>query len=108
MLASACWDGTLVTSTIRLYKVGASNSATLTCAWFAIGVSVVWVALFWNHTKLHAFMMARLLVIPVLCGSVAAVAAFSKAKLMWRSPGGNACKSISDIAPVAHRRTGLL
>ena len=39
--------------------------------WLGVGILLMWIALFWNHTMLHAFFMARLLLIPILCGAVA-------------------------------------
>jgi len=41
--------------------------------WLGIGFLVAWVAIFWNHTLIHPFFMARILVIPVMCGAVALV-----------------------------------
>jgi hypothetical protein len=45
----------------------------LSGCWLAAGVAIAWVLLFWNHTLVHPFFMARLLVIPLLCGAVAIV-----------------------------------
>lgn len=45
--------------------------AALSGCWLAVGVAIAWVMLFWNHSLLHAFFMARLLIIPLLCGAVA-------------------------------------
>jgi hypothetical protein len=39
--------------------------------WLGVGVLLMWITLFWNHTLVHAFFMARLLLIPILCGVVA-------------------------------------
>ena len=43
----------------------------LSGCWLAIGVAIAWVLVFWNHSLLHPFFMARLLIIPLLCGGVA-------------------------------------
>jgi hypothetical protein len=43
--------------------------------WLGVGFLIAWVATFWNHTLIHPFFMARMLVIPVMCGAVALVAA---------------------------------
>jgi hypothetical protein len=40
-------------------------------SWLGVGILLMWIALFWNHTMVHAFFMARLLLIPILCGAVA-------------------------------------
>jgi hypothetical protein len=42
--------------------------------WLGLGFLIAWMALFWNHTLVHPFFMARFLVIPVMCGAVALVA----------------------------------
>jgi UDP-N-acetylmuramyl pentapeptide phosphotransferase/UDP-N-acetylglucosamine-1-phosphate transferase len=41
--------------------------------WLALGFLIAWIAVFWNHTLVHPFFMARMLVIPVMCGAVAIV-----------------------------------
>jgi hypothetical protein len=46
-----------------------------------LGFLLGWVLLFWNHTAVHGFFMARLLVIPILSGAVAATQAW----WIWRS-----------------------
>jgi hypothetical protein len=68
----------LVFATIR---TGRSSSRAdfhvppqLVGCWLALGVLIAWVSAFWNHTLVHPFFMARMLVIPVMCGAVAIVA----------------------------------
>jgi hypothetical protein len=46
--------------------------------WLALGFLVAWMALFWNHTLVHPFFMARFLVIPLMCGVVAVVAMYCR------------------------------
>jgi hypothetical protein len=41
--------------------------------WLALGFLIAWITMFWNHTLVHPFFMARMLVIPVMCGAVAIV-----------------------------------
>jgi hypothetical protein len=56
----------------RVHRVRDLPPALSGC-WLAIGFATAWVVLFWNHTLVHPFFMARLLVIPLLCGAVAMV-----------------------------------
>ena len=68
----------LIVSTLYLGRHSEDNGGApgLTGCWLALGVIVAWVALFWSHTIVHPFFMGRLLLIPLLCGSVAACLVF--------------------------------
>ena len=66
-----CGLGALIASTVSFYRRRSAYPPALVSCWMGMAVIVGWVLLFQNHTVLHAFMMARLLLIPVLCGSVA-------------------------------------
>jgi hypothetical protein len=65
----------LFISTKTHYRQGVSCSPKLLSCWCGLGAYLAWCLVFWNHTVLHGFMMAKLLVIPFLCGSVAALPA---------------------------------
>jgi hypothetical protein len=62
----------LVVVTFCLQRNGSDTAPELLSCWLAFAVLPTWVLLFWNHTIVHPFMMARLLLVPVLCGCVAA------------------------------------
>jgi hypothetical protein len=82
----------LVVSTLYISRnrEGDAGSPGLIGCWLAMGVVTAWVALFWNHTLVHPFFMARLLLVPVICGFVAACVAFrsliSRKALLRPSP----------------------
>lgn len=67
----------LVFATIRTAKSASRPDAhvppQLIGCWLALGFLIAWIAVFWNHTLVHPFFMARMLVIPVMCGMVAIV-----------------------------------
>ena len=69
-----CGVGALIASTVSFYRRRCAFPPALAGCWIGMAVLAGWVLLFQNHTVLHAFMMARLLLIPVLCGSVATLA----------------------------------
>ncbi|MBX9774548.1 MAG: hypothetical protein K2Y71_09050 [Xanthobacteraceae bacterium] len=52
--------------------------------WLALGFLIAWMALFWNHTLVHPFFMARFLVIPVMSGAVALAALYAASRLTRR------------------------
>jgi hypothetical protein len=55
----------------RKRRQSVSIPPSLFGCWLGVGILLLWISLFWNHTMLHAFFMARLLLIPILCGAVA-------------------------------------
>lgn len=63
----------LIVSTFYLARHGKSDAvaAGLLGCWLGMAVILAWVLLFWSHTIVHAFFMARLLLVPLLCGCVA-------------------------------------
>jgi hypothetical protein len=68
---------TLVFATIRIAwsrpRSEVHFAPQLMGCWLALGFLIAWIAVFWNHTLVHPFFMARMLVIPVMCGAVAIV-----------------------------------
>jgi hypothetical protein len=60
----------LIVSTVYLGRRGNGGvgSPGLTGCWLGILVVLAWVAVFWNHTIIHAFFMGRLLLLPLMCG----------------------------------------
>ncbi|RAI35605.1 hypothetical protein [Rhodoplanes serenus] len=68
--------GVLVVASLRAFPSPTASLRLVTvlrACWLAVAVQIVWVLVFWNHALLHGFFMARLLVVPVLCGAVVAV-----------------------------------
>jgi hypothetical protein len=82
----------LVVSTFYVgrHRDGGAGSPGLMGCWLAMGIITAWVALFWSHMVVHPFFMARLLLVPVMCGSVAGCVAFqsinSRKALLRPSP----------------------
>ena len=68
--------GVFLVHTWRIRKLPWSyDGPILLACWLGIGVFIVWAASFLNHTAVHPYLMARLLVIPVI-GALLLVTAY--------------------------------
>jgi hypothetical protein len=74
VLAAESWRTRRATSTIRL------------ACWLGVAVLLVWATLFLNHTAVHPYFMARLLVIPVIGATVLVACRFARTQSGSRSP----------------------
>jgi len=75
----------LLAATLHFFRRKRSENLSippsLLGSWLGVGILLMWIALFWNHTMLHPFFMARLLLIPILCGAVAVLGVAQDRKL---------------------------
>jgi hypothetical protein len=80
LLGMALVLGALVLLIAKTLKNQALDSPKRLAAWLAIAVLPVWAGIFWNHTLLHPFFMARLLVVFLLATATALLAKKASAK----------------------------
>jgi hypothetical protein len=66
----------------------APTSAILLGCWLGVAALLVWAVVFLNHTAVHPYFMARLLVIPVTGATILVACRFARAQNGSRSPPG--------------------
>jgi hypothetical protein len=73
--------GSLAVVAVEAWRTRGAPSTILLACWLGIAVLLVWAVVFLNHTAVHPYFMARLLVIPVIGATVLVMCRFTQARL---------------------------
>ena len=87
-LGTALVLGAVVVLAVETWRARSAPTTIVPACWLGIAVLLVWAGAFLNHTAVHPYFMARLLVIPVIGATILVMCRFGGAQNGSRSPPG--------------------
>ncbi len=80
--------GALAVLAVETWRSRNTPATILLACWLGVAALLVWAVVFLNHTAVHPYFMARLLVIPVIGATILVMYRFGRAQNGSRSPPG--------------------
>ena len=78
--------GSLAVLAVETWRTRSTPTTILLACWLGVAALLVWAMVFLNHTAVHPYFMARLLVIPVIGATILVACRFARTQSGSRSP----------------------